>query len=280
MKKLFTLAIAALALIATGCNPEGSDEGEGNATASDLIGKWSITLEMGTIESEFKADGTVTFNEQDDARWSIDNGILTITSGDDAIACKVQTLYEKSALVLRYDIPATDKDGHYLGTMNGEGECMLLYRNGKAKASDIQDIQGKWHWLMQRDEEYVRGAITISGNDFELIITPWAERYTGTCSYSNGYLNFHPTKWYTARNPEGSGDDTYGEGTLNPATLEATWYDYEYYYDNGEKVKTAYIGALSIHEDPEDYDFTFPFLANNTEAYGYMANLSAVYQKK
>ena len=260
MKKFFTLAIAALALIATGCNPEGSEEGDANATASDLIGHWGITHEDGAEDLVFNTDGTVTSNFWGDGRWSVSGGVITIVSGEETYAFKASLLYDKTVLILRWDQPATDEEGHYIGTNNGEGEVYFFFRDGKAKANDIKDIQGKWYWYMQRDESFVRAAITINGDDADVIITVWGERYKGKATYKDGRLKVNKTSWYTSRYED---DDKVNECPDHPE--DAAWLDI-----------TGNTGDYWI----SDIEIDWPFIANGSEAYCILANLSAVFTKK
>lgn len=265
MKRLFVLAVAALTLFAAvSCNPEGSSEGEGNAKATDIVGHWNIFHEDGEEDIVINANGTLSGDFFGEGTWSLKDGVLTIKSkdyeGQDLTSWyKVDLLYEKSVLVLRWDQPATDEQGHNLGTNNGEGEVYFFFRDGKAKANDIKDIQGKWYWFMQRDESFVRGSITVKGTDADVIIAVWGERYKGTAEYKDGRIKVNVTSCYTSRY-----DNT------DFVTLE----EYQAHPENAP--------WLDVTNNSEEYSMSnipidWPFIANGKEAYCILANLPAVF---
>ena len=265
MKKLFTFAIAAMALFAISCNPEGSEDGAGNATAEDIVGHWGIAHEDGAEELVIEENGTISGDFCGEGTWTLKNGVLTVVGKDYegkdvTTAFKVDMLYEKTVLVLRFDIPATDEAGHYIGTNNGEGEVYFFFRDGKAKANDIKDIQGKWYWLMQRNEGYVRAAFIINGNDADVIITVWGERYKGKAQYKDGRLIVEKQVWMTSRYDE---IDHVDECASHPENAE--WKDI-----------TGNTEGYSI----SDIEINFPFIANGNEAYCILANLPAVMIKQ
>lgn len=270
MKQFFTLAIAAIAFLTVGCNSEGSDDGQGNSSASDLVGHWGISHEDGAEDLVFSSDGTVSGDFFGKGTWTVENGVLTVKSKDYegkdiTTAYKADMLYDKSVLVLRYDIPATDEAGHYIGTNNGQGEVYMFYRDGKAKANDIQDIQGKWYWYMQRDESFVRAAVIINSNDADVIITVWGERYKGKAQYKDGYLMVDKTEIFTSRYSNGDNDEEWDKvDSCLSHPEDAAWLN----ITNSEEY---YVSGIEIN---------WPFIANGKEAYGILANLPAVYTKQ
>lgn len=264
MKHFLSLAIVAVAFLTVGCNPEGSDDGGGNSSAGDLIGHWSISHEDGAEDIVFNSDGTLSGDFFGNGTWNVNNGVLTVSvkgdGGKDLVTTyKADMLYDKSVLVLRFDIPATDEQGHYIGTNNGQGEVYFFYREGKAKANDIKDIQGKWYWYMQRDNSFVRAAIIINGDDADVIITVWGERYKGKAQYKDGYLIVNKTEYYTSR---------YGENDV-----------VNDYLDHPEDAPWQEVSSPS-ESYMSDIVIDWPFIVNGKEAYGILANLPAVYTKQ
>lgn len=254
MKKLL-IPFAALALMLVGCNKEGSGtEAGGNAqsaTAQNIVGKWYYPNELIDFteqpEYEFKADGTVSGSYYS-GTWSMnDKGVLIINSknweGDDiTVYLLPYTMYNGTVLVLFYDIPELTPDGQPV--MNqGQGYKEFFYKDGKADANDKADIQGTWDNIEgwddngdgTIDEEEGMKSVTVkfNGDNFDLIIHVWnGESYSGTYTYKEGYVYFHPTKLMTS------------EGEKDP--------------------KEDGIGS------EDGGDFVFPFIANGDEAYAYI----------
>ena len=93
-----------------------------------------------------------------------------------------------------------------------------------------------------------------------MIIVAWGQRYDGTITYANGFIHFEVTAAYTSRE-EGTGEG-WGEGELDPETLEANW-------------KPLDPGSW-MYFDTQG----MPFVANGNEAYGILANLPGIYYKQ
>ena len=71
------------------------------------------------------------------------------------------------------------------------------------------------------EDKTVRIAYKFDGDNFEIIIVPWGQRYTGTYTYGKGKVTLNTTAGYTSREP-GTGDG-WGEGDLDPVTLVGNW---------------------------------------------------------
>lgn len=270
MKKTNTWSLLALCCclfgamtLTTACGGDDDDNGgtapttspttPGTATASDLVGTWSqngATYVFTNSTLTINVDGRETFR----GAYTYAGGKLTYTTESDGqpytTTAEVKLLYNKSVLVLK-----TVPDWAENYSLADVAE--VLYKDGRAPVTPVADIQGTWYWYMQGDRSYIRTGLTITGNRFELIITPWAERHVGTFTYEGGVLHLTPTASYTARGENGQG---FGEGLLDPATLECShWYDW---------------GSFNI--DPD-----MPFIASDDgEAYGTVANLPAVFIKQ
>lgn len=236
MKKLFALAIAALALAATGCNKEGTDtETAGNATpatSASIVGKWYYPNEL-LIEAldlsvqpefEFKADGTITGNYYDGTWEMMDQGVLKITpTNSEPIYVLPYTMYNSTVLIMRYDIPEVSAEGRPVINM-GKGYVEFFYKDGKAAASNKADIQGKWSCFegwdengdgeVTDDEQMASVSVTFSGDNFELVIHVWnGERYSGTYTYKDGFVYFHATEFYGSEGKQDPKESSLGDGT-------------------------------------------------------------------
>lgn len=103
----------------------------------------------------------------------------------------------------------------------------ILVQKGKTVSTKKEDIQGQWIWWEEyadnegNDVRIVRLSYKFEGDSFEVIITPWGQRYTGTYTYENGIAKLSFQHGYTSRE-EGTGYGV-GEGDLDPVTLECNW---------------------------------------------------------
>lgn len=225
----------------------------GGITTDDLVGVWNISSMDGGATYTFTKDKlTIASGDQEEyvMSYTLKDDVITYTTTDDVGTVKIDLLYDKSVLV--WKVLQKNDNGDYYEFSH------LMYKDGATINASVNDIQGTWHWYMYGNTEYVRAGLTIKDATFDLIITPWGQRYTGTFTYRNGYIILNTTNGYTSRE-EGSGDG-WGEGNLDPTTLEGQW-------------STLDRENWMIWE-------RMPFIANGTEAYGIVANLSALFVKK
>ena len=257
---------------------ENKNAGGDNANTNDLVGSWEAKYESGrtvytftdkevTIEDYWIEEGReLKDDEVKKGSYTLKDGILTyVTTGkyydqqqqkeveyQDTIEVVAKLLYNKTALALLSSMRNNQGDEYSVN--------QILYKKGATIPAKLEDIQGDWRWYMHGDKSYTRVAVQIKDNNMTLIIVPWGQRYDGTITYQNGYISLTVTAAYTSRE-EGTGEG-WGEGDLNPETLEATWTplnrDSWMYYELGY----------------------MPFIANGSEAYGILANLPGVYIKK
>lgn len=289
MKKMAIWALAALAMFAISCDKNNTTgEGDVTLTASALVGEWNIsgnqftdiwifTSNELTIESAWdKTLGTYTVDKgtlsytitkawsraseyiESENRFVFGDWVERELYEDEKITTylNAKLIYEGSVLVFNYVLDDEQAAHHH------DDNAYFLFRKGAAISSDTKPIQGTWcRYDLNMGETYIGARVIFDGNKFELIITPWSEKYTGTYTYRSGYVTCTVTAAYSGRNPEGEG---FGEGDIDPSTLEGTWYPYEnledaYYYSHG---------------------LIFPFVADGDVAYSILANLHFKYQKK
>ena len=243
----------------TACGDDDDDEPKGGDTtvkAGDLVGTWTLN----DVTYTFTKDNlTISYNGEQsfNGKYTYDNGLISYTTSYDGqqytTTAEVKFLYNKSVLVVK-DLSDWE-DGQKIADM-----AYVLYKNGKKPATSSKDIQGTWYWYMHGDTNYIRTAVKIDGNKIEIIITPWAERHVGTFTYEGGILKLNMTEFYSARGEHGEG---WGEGALNPETLECDQWFTCSYEDIGEHIDKEMV-----------------FIADGNEAYGTLANLPAIYVKK
>ncbi|MCR4920964.1 MAG: hypothetical protein K5945_04550 [Bacteroidaceae bacterium] len=251
----FCLA-GAFTMTACGDDDDETNGGDTPAKSGDLVGTWSFD---GMTYKFTKDELTIQYDEQNSSKgkYTYAKNTLTYTMEEDGQQvthkAEVLFLYDKSALVLK-TVPDNPDD------FSLDKVAVVLFKNGKAPSMPAKDIQGTWHWYMQGNQKYVRAGVKLDGNKIELIITPWAERHVGTFTYEGGYLKVKWTEAYSARSEDGQG---WGEGGINPETLECDhWYPVE-----------GMIGQ---------FNSDIPFIANTSmkEAYGRIAGLLAIFVKK
>ena len=194
---------------------------------------------------------------QKEGTFTITDGVITCTYSEDGKqkteSGKVATLYQKQVLVIKFK--PEDGEGYSISEA-----AEVLYKDGVAPTTPVEDIQGNWYWYMKGDESVNRAGMMINGNKFVMIIGAWGQKYTGTFTYAKGVMKLNITNGFTSRQPHtGYG---IGYGNLDPATLDGTWYvlDKEFW--------TMDDGMTTI------------FISAGTEAYSEMANLPVVYYKK
>lgn len=257
---LASFFVAAFALSACGDDDETQDPnnhtvtGGDAVTVNDLIGTWTTNSTDNSYVVTFTANEvTITENGQQtfSGNYAVENGVVKYAGNMESVP---GLLYNKSVLVIK-DV-YTDERGRQ------ENLGVILFKQGKQVVTPKADIQGQWCWYSEFiDEEIIRTAIKFEGDNFELIITPWGERYVGTYVYEAGIIKLTVTAGYTSRE-EGTG---YGElwGRMDPKTLEC---------DDWRTLNQDHWHVDAVSHTP--------FIANGDEAYGFIANLPALLQKK
>ena len=290
MKKLFYFVLSAFAIMAVGCTKENEDQKPDNNQqgTSDVwvVGTWKLhhnddfeTLTMDAnnvytvLQAMYKEEGTYTFANNaitftPTAAWTRDylrdehsNPILdehqnyqysdwTETSPHDGVrTLPVKKLYDGEVMLLQIQ--------------NYDGPEWALYVNENAThVSNIGDIQGKWYWLMS-EHGAPRVIVKVEGNQGDVIICPYEERYVGTIRYEKGVIYMDNPTYYTTRYEDGEG----GWNHMNEEDPEnSPWLipneDYNFW-------RGTFEGGLSLG-----------FVADGDKAYGGVANLNATFYKQ
>ena len=115
---------------------------------------------------------------QKEGTFTITDGVITCTYSEDGKqkteSGKVATLYQKQVLVIKFK--PEDGEGYSISEA-----AEVLYKDGVAPTTPVEDIQGNWYWYMKGDENVNRAGMMINGNKFVMIIGAWGQKYTGTC---------------------------------------------------------------------------------------------------
>ena len=99
----------------------------------------------------------------------------------------------------------------------------IVVKEGMTITTRKEDIQGQWAcWESRGDgDKEVRIAYKFEGDNFEVIIVPWGQKYTGTYTYDKGIITLDTKAGYTSREP-GTGYGSWA-GDLDPVTLVGNW---------------------------------------------------------
>lgn len=256
MKKILLAFFVALTMGFVGCQKDADDSREPGPDVNEnlLVGTWEVAAEDYVNIYIFNKDHTFSLssslaNDEPVLRgtYSVSGDILTLTMDSIVNTMRIVMMYQNNVMALCYNVEGQEDWGI---VENFE----LLYRQGASFNTPVADIQGKWWWHRGNDS-IIRGALTVSGNNFEYIIPVWREFMTGHLEYQNGKINFHV--------------DQFKIRDYNDVSLEHLYDDWHL-------------------PQPEDYqqepsfgmNFTRPFVANGNEAFSIMANLPAYFVKQ
>ncbi len=282
MKRILLYSLAALALLASAC---GKDDKPGSL--ADVIGTWYLQLETGADIWVLTDDSKFTKTEymcKFEGTFTLQDGTLTLTNSK---------RWERDYVRDNMSNPVLDKNGNYQYTdweetdvdktpeiykvkMLYEGDAMILeqsrdeetyhipfIREGASRLSNINDIQGKWHWAMFNNPQAIRALVKVEGNKATVIITPWGERYIGTITYEKGLVHMANPTFTTSRwNDEETGIWDH----INDADPENSQWRTPTMENGGSFGSFEYL--------------VFPFIVDGKTAYATVANLMATFAKQ
>jgi|GEM_PF-1340379 hypothetical protein len=139
----------------------------------------------------------------------------------------------------------------------------FVYKTGATPPSDTGLLQGVWDWnWVYPTETHICVRITFEGNNYELIVTPYAAKVTGSYTYKDGWVTCNISALYSAFDLN---SDEWGDDAINPVTLEATWY----------------LIDPENEDYPEDFptEVSFPFIADGEFAYSVLTGIPIKYDK-
>ena len=229
-------------------------------TKADLIGAWDVwangapftytfTDSKLTIKQTFQGQEQTLF----DGAYTLENGRLSYVFNNENTSMDLEMIHNKTVMLAISIIPA---DQSYSG--EEERQTSFAYRQGAQIPVTKADVQGKWYWQSEHGFVGARAVLILDGDNFDLIITPWGQRNTGTFTYENGYIHFNTQNFYTSRYDN--------EDHMNGENPEATVWKVV-----GEE------GTWGGGDVPDPID---AFIPNGTVAYSTLANLQVEYTKK
>lgn len=134
----------------------------------------------------------------------------------------------------------------------------MYFKKGAALPGNNDELQGTWYWNFSMDgkSSEIRMAVKFDGDNIDLVIPAWGQRYTGKYTYKDGFVVVGETTFYTSRNEN-------GVNLINmEKPFESEWRipsDDQGYYPNG----------LSL-----------PFIVDGKKAYSIFEGLSPVFTKQ
>jgi len=198
------------------------DPGTQTVTVNDLTGEWDdgglgysadynliFTADLVTV----KQDGNAVYQ----GPYTLENNVVSFDIDGTHYESMAGLAGGQSVLIMK----TVDIDPEY---GRNEGLAFIVVKKGMTVSTRKEDIQGQWAWWFGRgaeEDKTIRIAYKFEGDNFEIIIVPWGQRYTGTYTYDKGVVTLNTTAGYTSREP-GTGDG-WGEGDLDPVTLEGNW---------------------------------------------------------
>jgi len=278
MKKLFYLPLIAFLtfgmLNLTSCGDdnekENNPEQEEKRKEQPQPQAGNITIEQltsATWETDFYGDSTsVSFTNnkltimrngqvKKEYAYTLKDGVITIDEGQMQIVSVPCPLYGNDVIVFKEIITRSETQ---------EGLAFILIKAGAKINVTAQDIKGFWCWydvFTEDTGEIIRAAIKLDGQNFELTITPWGQRYIGTYTYENAILTLNTTQGLTSRQP-GTGDGVLWD-RLDPYTLEC---------EEWAELNPSYWDVDAVSGNI--------FVVNSTNAFGTIANISSILEPK
>ena len=143
--------------------------------------------------------------------------------------------------------------------------CSFYFKKGAALTSDISALQGTWFWWDETrftgtDEKAVRVAVKFDGDNIDLIVVPWSQRFICKYEYKDGVVT-----------------------SKGEVTFRTLW---EECGSNPMNFSNPYDSEWLPSYDPVQYQgnlvdgFSFPIIADGNTAYSEFLGLSPIYEKQ
>lgn len=286
MKKILSLVFAAFALMTVGCNKDddSSDSTNGGGSATSVVGTWNLhhddDFETLVLDENGKYSLLASVFYKEEGSYSYAGNSLTLTPSkawerdyvrDDVHGGPVLDGNGNFQFTEWEEVQPQESTKTYPARLIYNGDVLLIktledhgdpyevwapYVNGNAThVSNINDIQGKWRW------QNTRVILTVEGNEADIIITPWGERYKGTIRYEKGVIYMDNPTFYTTRYDDGEG----GWEHMNDEDPENS----DWRFPFGEYPYQPTFGQISMG-----------FVVDGNVAYGGIANLLALFEKE
>lgn len=231
MKKNFSLALVALALMFVGCEDEPEPTpNPGNDDAVSVVGTWVNQKDYDVAVLTLNADSTYewltdrrcktggtysyanhTLTIRPTITWAREgmvdeNGNLQYTewraipTAQYTFSCEVRMIYSGDVLMYQHV--------HLYEGDTSRIDWSPYVNTNATHVSNINDIQGKWYWMFEGTPStppHPLAIINIDGTDGDIIYTHWGERYIGTVRYEKGVIYMDDPTFYTTWYEDGNG---------------------------------------------------------------------------
>ena len=298
MKKFLAWALIALPVLAACENEDELNDENGTASVSVEVSMKSIAGEWFVNEPERGRSGieTLTIQENGSFVLEIENSYVDPTLQTLIVnnLKHVEGTFELDGTILRGTVSkaqskyAVWEQGRYVGLSDWEedthelpdnaevvlvrsGSVMLLrsefgtvmyFKKGVQLPNDISELQGIWFSFeaYKAGDEKVNIAIKMNGDNIDVIVEPWAQRFICKYTYKDGIIA------------------SSGEVTFRTLWREDGCDDFDY--------DDPWAAAWHPTYDPQQYTgnltdgFSFPFVVDGSKAYSMFVGNSPVFIKQ
>jgi hypothetical protein len=192
-------------------------------TINALTGTWSdgglnnsrgYTLSFNNDNVLVQQEGNVVYQGQ----YTLENNVVSFDIDGTHYESMAGLAGGQSVLIMK----EVNEDSEF---GRNENLGFIVVKDGMTINTKKEEILGQWAcWWSGRvagEDKTIRIAYKFEGDNFEVIIVPWGQKYTGTYTYDKGIITLDTKAGYTSREP-GTGNG-WGEGDLDPITLEGNW---------------------------------------------------------
>lgn len=210
-----------------------------------------------------KLTGEITKAQYKEAKWE-GGRYVGLTDWQD-ITFEGETSYSivtllKNGAVMMIEYAFDDEDDY----QSSSKDINFYFKKGAKLPSDKSELQGTWFWYDSPrkggDEKVVRVAVKFDGDNIDLIVAPWSQRFICKYNYKDGIVS-------------SVGEVTFRTLWREDGANEMNW-------------QNPYDSEWLPSYDPEQYTgnlsdgFAFPFIVDGKTAYSLFVGLSPVYTKQ
>ncbi|MBR6370128.1 MAG: hypothetical protein IKS24_03500, partial [Bacteroidaceae bacterium] len=217
------------------------------------------------ISSQYKLDGTyelkgsnlITNITNSQFRYMESNKMSDWISGDEGLGqdtASVSLLKDGAVMLVEHSVSSEPY------SIDMQDYFSMYFKKGTALPGNNEELQGTWYWHFSMDgkSSEIRMAVKFDGDNIDLVIPAWGQRYTGKYTYKDGFVVVGKTTFYTSRDVNG----------VNLINMEKP-FESEWRIPGDEDNQGYYPNGLSL-----------PFIVNGKKAYSIFDGLSPVFTKQ
>jgi len=279
MKKYLFIALAAVAMMFVGCEKDPVDNG-GDDNAVSVVGTWYHHSEDFAQTLTLNQNGT--FSNQTSMTQRVEG---TYVYANDTLALTVTLAYEADVEYVDgqpvvsnwHEVPPYETYVATPARLIYSNDVLLIgqpdfddgsltwvpyVKENATHVSNVNDIQGKWYWMM-KNAGFPRLIVNVQGDQGDVIITPWGERYVGTIRYEKGIIYMDNPTFYTTRYGQTGGSSSEHMNFEDPEN--SPWLTPD--------------GSMNF-DTPTWISLDLLFVVEGDVAYGNLANLLATFERQ